>query len=244
MAKALHINRPVCVQTVILHIYSEECVWAVRLGRYIPSNSIHTSRMLVSTSRSYSEPLKKRIVNCTECVLGMTYPPRLRERNLALQEEYTPRERIKLVILGESPPIKGGYIYDRQTQCNLRTYSYQVLVDLRYFDKGMRSISEDDKAMMLDRMKYQSHALALDCCNCAVNHLRGPSQDVERDKLVADCFSKYAEKALERICKEYDPQIWFKLPPRRGDGLWKEMKAKYGARIIRKEYWSTPESDS
>lgn len=208
-----------------------------------PLNTLYHDSFLKNEGFSmeiFPDPLRGRIAICTECALGMTYPPSLRERNLALQNEYAPKDKIKTVILGESPPIKGGYIYDRQTQCSPRTFSYQVFVDLQYFNKGMRSISQDDKVIMLDRMKFQSRALALDCCNCAANHLRGPGQDEQRDDLVAACFSKYAEGALERVCEEYNPQIWFKFPPRRGDGLWNTLKAKYGPKIIRKEYWSTP----
>ena len=65
-------------------------------------------------------------------------------------------------------------------------------------------------------------------------------QDAERDALVAACFAEHTEKALARIREEYDPEIWFKFPSHRGDGLWKVLEAKYGLRIIRKDYWTTP----
>ncbi len=181
--------------------------------------------------------MKLKIVNCTECTLGLTYEPRLRRRNLALQEEYAPKDGVKVVILAESPPIRGGYIYDKLTPCNPKKFCYQVFVDLNCL--GFEGpASEDDKEMMLRRMEHLNKALVLDCCNCAANHLRGDMQDEEREDLVRACFSRFAADALDRICKNSNPQIWFKFPPGRGKDLWQASKAKYGSKIVHKVYWS------
>ena len=175
-------------------------------------------------------------MNCRDCVLGMTYRPRLRERNLILQDEYAPKDRIKLVILGESPPIGGGYIYDRHTKCTSRSFSYQVFSDLNCVGfKG--PVSDDDKEIALQKMQHVNKAIVLDCCNCAAN-LKGRISDSQRESLVAACFSRFAEQSLDSICKEYGPEIWFKLPSGRGSTLWDDLKIKYGPKIIRKEYWS------
>jgi hypothetical protein len=222
---ALHINWPIYVQTGILHINP------FYLNSY--------SEIAGVDIEIYSERVKRKIVECRECVLGMDYPAQLRARNLSLQDDYAPEDQIDIVILGESPPFRGGYIYDKHSRCSSKSFSYQVFADLHFIYAGMSSLSGIGKEMQLTRLGYARRALVLDCCNCAVNNLRGKMHDLERDKLVAACFLRFAEGALDRISRAYDPQIWFKLPPNRGNALWDDLRKKYGSRIVRKDYWST-----
>lgn len=173
--------------------------------------------------------------DCPKCDLRLKYPSKWRTKNLRLLNEHTPEKDISTVIISESPPYNGTYIYDPCSECYPKKFSYHVFMDLGYIRPNDGPIDETMKETLLLRMK-EDGIIVLDCCHCAVNHLRGFSRMSERDGRVLTCFESFAHEALASIHQKYEPEMRFKFPSGRGNGLYRTLKDEFGSKIRRIPY--------
>ncbi len=149
--------------------------------------------------------------------------------------EYAPKDRIRKIIISESPPKDQGYVYLKTTKCTERKFCHHVFYDLGYWRSNDATIDEGAKESFLRRMQ-DDEVLIMDCCLCSVNQMSHYFQREERNRLVATCFKEHVGKELDRIFKEYHPKLFFKFPFGRGDEVFQILKDKYGKNLSRIPY--------
>jgi hypothetical protein len=177
----------------------------------------------------YADPLRRNIVDCEECNLGQRYCPELRARNLRFLQDYAPEARIEKIIIAESPPVSYKYIYDMYSGCTRKSFSYRVFRDLKYV--GLNEIVDDSrKGKLLGKMKEEG-ILVMDCCQCAVNHLKSGHRK-ERDEGVINCFDLYTKEVLKVLYDRHKPELFFKFPRKRGKKLLRMLDSQYGDGVI------------
>jgi len=180
-----------------------------------------------------SNHLRERIVDCRDCDLGDRYCSELRARNIRLTVEYVPQDIVKLLILAESPPRSYKFIYDRYSGCPENSLAHRVFADLGHISSG-ETVDDERKEELLQKARTGG-VLVLDCCHCAVNHLKG-KRSGERNQKVASCFERHTSNLLRAIWEEDHPELWFKFPQKRGKGLLAKLENEYGTGIKRKPW--------
>jgi hypothetical protein len=149
--------------------------------------------------------------------------------------EYAPRGALTKVILAESPPRSYKFVYDKYSGCPENSLAFRVFVNLGYVKSG-EIIDEDAKDELLRRMAKEG-VMIVDCCQCAVNHLKDDaSERRERDRLVSRCFDTHTGAFVEDLFLEHCPDLWFKFPEKQGAVLYARLKAEYKDKIRRIPY--------
>lgn len=126
------------------------------------------------------------------------------------------------IVIAESPPYYGGFIYDESTKCTPKKFSHHLFCDLGYINRE-DYIDLTQKREFLRRMKEEDHVLVLDCCHCGVNLIHGEA----RDKLTAGCFEEHVKRVLSRLMHKYHSKLYFKFPDVYGWDLYANIQKEY-----------------
>ena len=165
------------------------------------------------------------IKNCTRCELASLYGSSLRARNLSLTIDNVPTDKIRYVVLAESPPKSTDFFY------NIDSDGKQWLGNIVFpgfgLDVGDSPLVGNRKRKLLNDLLSMG-VLMIDSCHCACNHLaeRGcPARKEEkrlRKDLVLSCYGRHTRHILDQILVS-DPCVYV-LPTFPGGYGWNIIK--------------------
>lgn len=166
------------------------------------------------------------IENCARCELAGMYDSSLRARNMSLTIDNLPTDKLKYVVLAESPPKSKEFFY--RLESDGTGWLGSIVFPGFGLGVGDSPLVEERKKILLDDLTSRG-VLVIDSCHCACNHLgkRGSAKRKEermlRKSLVLSCYREYTSHILDKIL-ESAPCVYV-LPTFPGGLGWDIVKA-------------------